>query len=190
MSFDVGHCVIKCQFAKFPAARSCLWRHQHPEYYEINSGSIPAGAGEPDLHSRCDLHSRVYPRGCGGARVIKEYLEPREGLSPRVRGSLNIRRNPARPRRSIPAGAGEPITNLRANLSQRVYPRGCGGASLDQRALVNPQGLSPRVRGSLGRQSSAVFLEGSIPAGAGEPRFDGDRFNGDRVYPRGCGGAR
>ena len=50
-----------------------------------------------------------------------------------------------------------------------VYPRGCGGAHGEKMMVCVEQGLSPRVRGSrlAGHQDSR--LEGSIPAGAGEP---------------------
>ena len=51
------------------------------------------------------------------------------------------------------------------------------------------QGLSPRVRGSPGRVERIHHLNGSIPAGAGEPVIGMLSPSGKRVYPRGCGGA-
>ena len=51
-------------------------------------------------------------------------------------------------------------------------------------------GLSPRVRGSLEDDLEPVFLEGSIPAGAGEPIQWVEAKHKTWVYPRGCGGAR
>ncbi len=71
-------------------------------------GSIPAGAGEPSSGMTRLRRSRVYPRGCGGARTWPIRARSSGGLSPRVRGSRV--RGHAAPGAvgSIPAGAGEP----------------------------------------------------------------------------------
>ncbi len=70
--------------------------------------SIPACAGEPGLASTSTLMTGVYPRVCGGTRLIRIPDLHRGGLSPRVRGNhrrpiLKLTRQ-----RSIPACAGEP----------------------------------------------------------------------------------
>ena len=52
------------------------------------------------------------------------------------------------------------------------------------------RGLSPQVRGSLVVRADEVIVEGSIPAGAGEPVVDCAIVYAPRVYPRRCGGAR
>ena len=112
-----------------------------------------------------------------------------KGLSPRVRGSQRRYALPLATRRSIPAGAGEPIGTVRVPAVGRVYPRGCGGA-FD--AVFLPQclhGLSPRVRGSLPMQSTFPCQMRSIPAGAGEPWTSLNLATTITVYPRGCGGA-
>ena len=49
-------------------------------------------------------------------------------------------------------------------------------------------GLSPRVQGNRGAARGGPFLEGSIPAGAGEPTPSPPRSPTRWVYPRGCGG--
>ena len=65
-------------------------------------------AGEPPPVKLIPIHSRVYPRVCGGTLRSAHAEGTRKGLSPRVRGN---RRDPAsspgRPG-SIPACAGEP----------------------------------------------------------------------------------
>ena len=68
-------------------------------------GSIPAGAGEPSRDGQASGVRRVYPRGCGGTRlVIITSLSP-EGLSPRVRGTRTIgRRHTKSPGSPAPAG--------------------------------------------------------------------------------------
>ena len=49
---------------------------------------------------------------------------------------------------SIPAGAGEPTHEIKADGSQRVYPRGCGGTEVRKPMADAGLGLSPRVRGN------------------------------------------
>ncbi len=71
----------------------------------------------------------------------------------------------------------------------RVYPRGCGGASRRASSASGERGLSPRVRGSRFSSSATPSKTGSIPAGAGEPYQDHPWRAAPRVYPRGCGGA-
>ena len=72
--------------------------------------------------------SRVYPRVCGGAKVLESPHASPRGLSPRVRGSLM----PGSPRHglawSIPACAGEPLSDMYTADVLSVYPRVCGGA--------------------------------------------------------------
>ena len=79
----------------------------------INSGSIPAGAGEPRPHNEPRCAAGVYPRGCGGAVLRCGLALPPLGLSPRVRGSLAEADKANRLRGSIPAGAGEPRSKNR-----------------------------------------------------------------------------
>ena len=50
-------------------------------------GSIPACAGEPHRRSSLRDGPRVYPRVCGGTKVLKAGTLRIEGLSPRVRGN-------------------------------------------------------------------------------------------------------
>ena len=71
-------------------------------------------------------------------------------------------------RGSIPAGAGEPVTQRRRERCHGVYPRGCGGTVAAEITMSCPAGLSPRVRGN--------------------PRPCCPASTAVRVYPRGCGG--
>ena len=91
------------------------------------------------------------------------------GLSPRVRGSLNVGVDGRAIEGSIPASAGEPRRSTSITSVARVYPRECGGARRRRRSHWRIPGLSPRVRGSH-RKSYALHRKiGSIPASAGEP---------------------
>ena len=154
----------------------------------IIARSIPAGAGEPEWPVRGRIERRVYPRGCGGTRLALRDERDHGGLSPRVRGN---RPDPAdRPgaRRSIPAGAGEPMMASCGSGATWVYPRGCGGTFVESIQGSDPNGLSPRVRGNQAHAERWPSAWGSIPAGAGEPSPCGQAPGDQRVYPRGCGG--
>ena len=151
-------------------------------------GSIPACAGEPAASRLRVRSARVYPRVCGGTRIRNSERQPQPGLSPRVRG------NPARLRAvrhgagSIPACAGEPVTESGGLGPIRVYPRVCGGTPDVRRRVEGNGGLSPRVRGNplgaLPRRRSPR----SIPACAGEPSMSLSGGYHREVYPRVCGG--
>ena len=131
--------------------------------------SIPACAGEPQNRvCACRLMS-VYPRVCGGAPTLYSV--------------------PTASERSIPACAGEPSASLLARALSRVYPRVCGGAVLPTGPAVPLKGLSPRVRGSLGKLPNPIYVLRSIPACAGEPTTTCAGGGGSAVYPRVCGGA-
>ena len=53
--------------------------------------------------------SGVYPRGCGATVVTESGKVTHHGLSPRVRGNHAYVLNDGDNRRSIPAGAGQPL---------------------------------------------------------------------------------
>ena len=132
------------------------------------AGSIPAGAGEPLARTTSPGRERVYPRGCGGTVECVVWASA--------------------PTWSIPAGAGEPELLASRDAVQGVYPRGCGGTGPNADTRPSVPGLSPRVRGNLLLQELHLVGEGSIPAGAGEPRAWCAASGMRRVYPRGCGG--
>ena len=163
--------------------------------HELSAGpgrcerSIPACAGEPVCQPIPTRFVRVYPRVCGGTAL--DFVGPTvvRGLSPRVRGNLLWSVRSCWKERSIPACAGEPISATCSRVKPRVYPRVCGGTSGTVRQLDNDTGLSPRVRGNPGRQTTRGFGRwGSIPACAGEPQRVLAPPAQPQVYPRVCGG--
>ena len=70
--------------------------------------SIPACAGEPRDRDLRIQAAQVYPRVCGGTALGLHVDAGMTGLSPRVRGNLEIVISAFRLHRSIPACAGEP----------------------------------------------------------------------------------
>ena len=111
-----------------------------------------------------------------------------EGLSPRVRGNHKPFFAFGVEAGSIPACAGEPLMTGRIRPKYKVYPRVCGGTTIETGPMNWPMGLSPRVRGNLRHPRKRRVHPGSIPACAGEPGMRAGQQAILRVYPRVCGG--
>ena len=99
--------------------------------YRGRPRSIPACAGEPRPPAPATSTCTVYPRVCGGTRRWSSKTLRRIGLSPRVRGNLSSILFCRSPMGSIPACAGEPMSNALPHTPYAVYPRVCGGTSID-----------------------------------------------------------
>src|SRR6266568_1147605 len=110
--------------------------------------SIPACAGEPSPGFARSPSPGVDPRVRGGASGTVTIAVPREGRSPRARGSPRQRVFHDLLQGSIPACAGEPTTPSRARPTSRVDPRVRGGACTARRWTKTRHGRSPRARGS------------------------------------------
>ena len=125
---------------------------------------------------------------CGGtkSRVAPQIWA--KGLSPRVRGNLEVELRVKTLSGSIPACAGEPSAAGWGCRSLEVYPRVCGGTPPEMTPQMEMQGLSPRVRGNPAGNDAANGNAGSIPACAGEPPSRTWNRSSPSVYPRVCGG--
>ena len=106
---------------------------------------------------------------CGGTKPGLILPELVIGLSPRVRGNLEERKMNRRIAGSIPACAGEPLSAVGQGNLPLVYPRVCGGTGIIYPLRHTKHGLSPRVRGNLGKRRHRIGVCRSIPACAGEP---------------------
>ena len=115
---------------------------------EEASGSIPARAGEPRTWQAHNGPAMVYPRACGGTADVPACKPGGKGLSPRVRGNLNVGVVWEVGTGSIPARAGEPTASSGLTSPAPVYPRACGGTWFIQLFTKEGDGLSPRVRGN------------------------------------------
>ena len=134
----------------------------------IVSGSIPACAGETCRSPDPNTNQRVYPRLCGGNGAVCAACPGGRGLSPLVRGKPSRGDIWANCPGSIPACAGETACLFWVDHSGRVYPRLCGGNSLQIAPPCSATGLSPLVRGKRAAYSVRSVPGGSIPACAGE----------------------
>ena len=150
--------------------------------------SIPARAGEPSERVPERTSETVYPRACGGTEGMARMELLKNGLSPRVRGNPPSLAHYPIQCGSIPARAGEPLTDAMTRPPSAVYPRACGGTwGHIQFETIHP-GLSPRVRGNRLGRTSGMLIWRSIPARAGEPRTARRGRADCWVYPRACGG--
>ena len=131
---------------------------------------------------------RVYPRACGGTELPDGSKQMLMGLSPRLRGNDLRVCNLQGPQGSIPALAGERSQGTRNRSRSRVYPRACGGTNSVKPDKLDPEGLSPRLRGNVLKYPSVRHVCGSIPALAGERDYHPEFCSTPRVYPRACGG--
>ncbi len=157
-------------------------------FLHIRIGSIPAHAGEPHIAGLAGGGARVYPRACGGTRSPTATRRSSPGLSPRMRGNHSEAELRAEEIGSIPAHAGEPVRANTSGRKSRVYPRACGGTTLDAFLGHYPEGLSPRMRGNREVTRRFSVCKRSIPAHAGEPRRSCVASRTFWVYPRACGG--
>ena len=77
-------------------------------------------------------------------------------------------------------------------MSRKPYPsdltRVCGGTRPYAMNSISLLGLSPRVRGNRSRNPADAPPTRSIPACAGEPKYDDAQHGYQGVYPRMCGG--
>ena len=125
---------------------------------------------------------------CGGTIAMPGFISRRKGPSPRVRGNPRWCRRCLRTPGTIPACAGEPMSNASCSLLLRDHPRVCGGTGFESGGFASPLGPSPRVRGNLQRTVGRHAEKGTIPACAGEPIRHGDCRSSAGDHPRVCGG--
>ena len=131
----------------------------------------------------------VYPRVCGGSLAEWYPRGCRRGLSPRVRGKLNVVVGAGLLPGSIPACAGEALNGTKEAPIAQVYPRVCGGSWITPLLARSIIGLSPRVRGKRWPSALTAISVGSIPACAGEAGGRVRLLAVVQVYPRVCGGS-
>ena len=148
---------------------------------------IPACAGNtirsPARTATCSVHPRV----CGEHDPAEASRVVEHGSSPRVRGTLSLRKPVAELHRFIPACAGNTSAASKPGAACSVHPRVCG----EHCCLViwgySVAGSSPRVRGTLAPEPELEAPERFIPACAGNTRRSTAPLSCRSVHPRVCG---
>ncbi len=154
----------------------------------LDSGTIPAWAGEPFLTRSSKKAGMDHPRVGGG--TIRPLNSPRHfrGPSPRGRGNHVAVFAQGFLKGTIPAWAGEPSSCRRKSRTSWDHPRVGGGTGQGSRKINVISGPSPRGRGNRRLGSSFFLRQGTIPAWAGEPLLHRKLFSLAVDHPRVGGG--
>ena len=170
-----------------PPARGRQKLIKEKHYYH---GSIPACAGEATGACAEKEYKKVDPRLRGGGHFLVGKDGPSAGRSPPARGRQLVFNFCLRPRRSIPACAGEALcAGLEAHTLQ-VDPRLRGGGIKGQKCASAIWGRSPPARGRRSTKIAWSIISRSIPACAGEATIIQWPGYLQRVDPRLRGGGK
>ena len=133
----------------------------------IQSGIIPAYAGNTSISPATSATNRDHPRVCGEHMV--GYLAGTDsvGSSPRMRGTRRFGRTCMRVRGIIPAYAGNTLRLVSTVWPSRDHPRVCGEHIWAPGIFSLAAGSSPRMRGTPGAGHAVWHYAGIIPAYAG-----------------------
>ena len=117
-------------------------------HFQVNSGPIPACAGQPPRQRSGRGHRRAYPRMRGATFCpgIRRLLHG--GLSPHARGNPMLCHSRAGLYGPIPACAGQPLCALWWLGLTAAYPRMRGATSVPAALKDCVVGLSPHARGN------------------------------------------
>ena len=148
---------------------------------------IPACAGNTRRGAPRAATSTVHPRVCGEhPPPVVQQVQAR-GSSPRVRGTRHRARPRLRPRRFIPACAGNTGGSRARPRLRPVHPRVCGEHQTCPAISEGMPGSSPRVRGTPRDTERPRACPRFIPACAGNTRPVPRRADRPPVHPRVCG---
>ena len=128
---------------------------------------IPAPAGNIFEGTSPSQHKAVHPRACGEHNWSVHIESIRDGSSPRLRGTFDVRHNSLEIERFIPAPAGNMRLAKRVISRPTVHPRACGEHCQRIPRPLSCSGSSPRLRGTLRRARQRTRRCRFIPAPAG-----------------------
>ena len=148
---------------------------------------IPARAGQTRACRRCHPPFPDHPRACGANGAQQGKQVGSAGSSPRVRGKRPCVGIGRRPRRIIPARAGQTMIVRIGLMTVSDHPRACGANMGMTEKLKDKYGSSPRVRGKHGRQALNIECRRIIPARAGQTKSGCRRCRDTTDHPRACG---
>ncbi len=161
---------------------------QHPFCHDrLNQRFIPACAGNAAGSPTRSSAATVHPRVCGERLNHLVQGSAADGSSPRVRGTHGEGDWFGAIGRFIPACAGNASTGLTLPETRTVHPRVCGERRGGESRCGPVNGSSPRVRGTLGPQRTAVLVQRFIPACAGNAARAESKLQIIAVHPRVCG---
>ena len=98
--------------------------HRHPGHGHRRI--IPAHAGQTSPHAIMPPRSTDHPRACGANGSMTCAFRSCSGSSPRMRGKHDLRQQPRRKLRIIPAHAGQTDLPAGRAIESADHPRACG----------------------------------------------------------------
>ena len=128
---------------------------------------IPASAGNSPSDSGGIAKKSVHPRVCGELAESELADRPRNGSSPRLRGTPCQLPSLVDCNRFIPASAGNSAVRPTERLHITVHPRVCGELTLNGLRGKRNCGSSPRLRGTRKFEPAHRSFLRFIPASAG-----------------------
>ena len=153
----------------------------------MRGGVIPACAGNTCRSPSNSPCRWDHPRVCGEHSLIERMGLSGLGSSPRVRGTLHEAVSDSRLHGIIPACAGNTDRRRGSGARRRDHPRVCGEHVILIPPFVSLPGSSPRVRGTQYTRWELGWLDGIIPACAGNTTSWGSCRPSSRDHPRVCG---
>ena len=148
---------------------------------------IPAHAGNTLLIGYAGLPSAVHPRACGEHIFFFSSAIRSSGSSPRMRGTQRPGVERPRPRRFIPAHAGNTGDHRQEGEGRAVHPRACGEHATRIVEAIKHDGSSPRMRGTRLPNPRCPHNWRFIPAHAGNTASNARSIRTPTVHPRACG---
>ena len=148
---------------------------------------IPAHAGQTLRRHPPRRLTPDHPRACGANAGTCFTSCASVGSSPRMRGKRCDPSPRRRPRRIIPAHAGQTSQLEHSVYSPADHPRACGANVSSDGMLSRCTGSSPRMRGKPALHSRAGVGHRIIPAHAGQTTADFMRSPHLADHPRACG---
>ena len=136
----------------------------------LQSGIIPACAGNTAWPTLGLISVRDHPRVCGEHETMDWSVVKRTGSSPRVRGTRTANTGKHRFIGIIPACAGNTLQQRSYQAQDGDHPRVCGEHTVTPSGIDTDKGSSPRVRGTRIRVADFRHFDGIIPACAGNTR--------------------
>ena len=148
---------------------------------------IPAHAGQTLRRHPPRRLTPDHPRACGANAGTCFTSCASVGSSPRMRGKRCDPSPRRRPRRIIPAHAGQTSQLEHSVYSPADHPRACGANVSSDGMLSRCTGSSPRMRGKPALHSRAGVGHRIIPAHAGQTIGSAGLTGWNADHPRACG---
>ncbi len=176
--------LLNPQIGSSPRVWGTAGGSHHPGYA---ARFIPACVGNSMPSKQNVAVFAVHPRVCGEQAVHSFEIDPGDGSSPRVWGTVYLLKLSVMRFRFIPACVGNRDRHMGPCTGASVHPRVCGEQGLLIWCFDVHFGSSPRVWGTVPPHMLKICGLRFIPACVGNSTDQSRRENPETVHPRVCG---